>query len=294
MLDTNQMLIGDQTIFRFEVIKSPDVQVTFPVLTDTLTGKVEILETLPADTQKTNNNLQKILHSYRITCFDSGLYKVAPYPFIVNIAEKNDTLYTMPVPFIVYTMPLDTTDIKDIKAPFAAPITFYELLPYILYLILAAIIIYIVFWYVQSRKKNRPMFSFLKPQDPPHVIALDLLDKLKEEKLWQQNEIKLYYSKLTDILRGYFEARFMFKSLEQTSDEIIADFRRTHVLDTLLLDELCTLLKRADMVKFAKAQPLPEENEDALNLAYKVVLSTKPQEELYDAPEKNNKKAKAK
>ena len=47
------------------------------------------------------------------------------------------------------------------------------------------------------------------------------LEILKEEQLWQKGEVKIYYTRLTEILRKYLENRFRVYSLELTTDETL-------------------------------------------------------------------------
>ena len=67
------------------------------------------------------------------------------------------------------------------------------------------------------------------PKIPAHVTALEKLEKLKEEKLWQQGKLKLYYSELSDITRQYIEQRFYINAMEQVTDEIMYSFRTVNI-----------------------------------------------------------------
>jgi hypothetical protein len=59
-----------------------------------------------------------------------------------------------------------------------------------------------------------------KPVEPAHVWALAELKKLNSEKLWQKDEHKKYYSRLSEIIRSYLEYRYDVLALESTTDEI--------------------------------------------------------------------------
>ena len=43
---------------------------------------------------------------------------------------------------------------------------------------------------------------------PLHKLALQKLDQLAREELWQKGFIKDYHSRITDIIREYFEKQF--------------------------------------------------------------------------------------
>jgi hypothetical protein len=136
-----------------------------------------------------------------------------------------------------------------------------------------------IYAYVR-RRNNKPIFRSPKPADPPHVVALRELDKLRSEKLWQNNRTKDYYIRLSDIIRTYIEGRFGVTAMEMTSDEIIEGMRFSGFEDNNLINRLRNLFTLSDLVKFAKAQPLPDENETAMLDAYLFVNNTKIDEKL--------------
>ena len=105
----------------------------------------------------------------------------------------------------VHTVKVDTTQaIKPIKGPLNVPITFKEVLPFILATLIVIGMIISLVWYLKKRKKQEPVFR-LKPRVvlQPHEKALQELEKLRVKKLWQEGKIKEYHSELTEILRKY-------------------------------------------------------------------------------------------
>jgi hypothetical protein len=114
-----------------------------------------------------------------------------------------------------------------------------------------------------------------KPKLPPHVIALQELDKLKNEELWQHEKVKDYYTRLTDIVRVYIEDRFTISAMEQTTFEILTSFNiKEEQIEKKSFDELKEILEVSDLVKFAKFTPLPDENHMMLSNAYLFVKET--------------------
>jgi hypothetical protein len=102
------------------------------------------------------------------------------------------------------------------------------------------------------------------------------MDDLVKEKLWQQGKVKLFYSRLTDIIRQYIELRYQVPAMEQTTDQIVGDFSRRALVAGPVQKELQDLLELADLVKFAKWHPMAEEHEQAQQSAYDFILRTKP------------------
>jgi hypothetical protein len=97
---------------------------------------------------------------------------------------------------------------------------------------------------------------------------------LKEKRLWQQGLIKPYYTEVTEIVRRYFEHRFGFQALEQTTDEAMDNLRR-HAAAHAVLEQTDRILRRADLVKFAKHQASIPEHEETLAVAFEIVEKTK-------------------
>jgi hypothetical protein len=103
------------------------------------------------------------------------------------------------------------------------------------------------------------------------------LDRLKSEKSWKAGKNKKYYTDLTDILRKYIERRFQFNALEMTTDEILALFKRDKSTQSVY-QNLSQILQLADLVKFAKIEPLESENELSMINSYLFVNQTKQEE----------------
>ncbi|MCW3085451.1 MAG: hypothetical protein JWP12_2817 [Bacteroidetes bacterium] len=283
-LDSNSILIGEQRRLELKVQFRADngkhLSVRFPEITDTLRKEVEVVSQSKIDTIINKNDplqftLTKTLY---ITSFDSGYWALAPFKFTVN----NDTngVFTDPLLLQVSTVAVDTTQaIKEIKGVYEQTYTFIDWLKdnmYVVYIALAAILmIIIVIVYVRKYRKVKPPVVIIEaPKVPPHIIALGKLEQLKGEKLWQEGKLKLYYSSLTDILREYIENRFKIQALEQTTDEILYGFRNV-AIDDESKTKLKQVLGLADLVKFAKEQPMANENEGSLNNVYDFVNGTK-------------------
>lgn len=295
-LDSTNILIGDQIKLFLEIDYPENVAVEFPNVPDTLSEFIEVLAKSKIDTIDLENSaLLKQIRSYTITSFDSGSYRIAPQWFKINVNGIADSVPTNGVTLNVFTMQIDTTrGLTDIKMPYAAPLTLKEVTPYILGIILLGAIIFLVLYSVKRKKKNKPFFSLpVKPKEPPHIIALRELDRIKNEKIWQKEKTKQYYSEVTDVLRNYIEERFEIRAMEQTTDEILDSFRyRKDLLSEKSFTNLSQILSLADLVKFAKYKPLPDDDNLTLVNSYFFVNDTKKEEpkkaENTELSEENN------
>ena len=170
-------------------------------------------------------------------------------------------------------------DIKPIKPPLTAPVTFRELLPWIGLGVLILALAFLIYYYLKKRKQKVPVVtSRLKTSIPPYEAAMEALESLRMKKLWQSGRVKEYYSEMTDIVREYIELRFPVRALEMTTSEINAALRQTDVNGNAR-EKLHQTLILADLVKFAKEQPLPLENDLSLTQCVDFVRETRPRKE---------------
>ena len=193
---------------------------------------------------------------------------------------------------VVQSLPVDTLSregrrlrqqtIYDLKPQRTLPLRAEEITGYLfggLFLLLnLAALLFALRYHLSKRGKHLSDLFKPAPPAPPHVEAIRALEGLHNQKLWQNNKHKAYYSGLTDILRRYLAGRYGIGALEMTSDEII-DAVRPLDLPRKSAMELTALLREADLVKFAKATPEAARNEEAYQWAYYFVEETKPVEE---------------
>lgn len=287
-IDSTHILIGDQLKLLLEIEKPKDLKVQFPQVPDTFSSKIEVVNRSKVDTFKLDNKERiRLTQSLFITSFDSGRHQIPPFYFRMKNGQVLDSAATRELMFQVHGMKIDTAKGPvDIKTVYAAPVSLKEVMPYILAIILLAAIIFFIFYYIRWKKKNVPLFAKQeKPAEPAHVIALRELDRIKTQKLWQQEKLKQYYSEVSDTIRIYIQNRFDIPAMEQTSSETLGIFKQQKALvEDNTRDQLQHILSLADLVKFAKYTPLTDDNNQTLMNAYFFVNQTK-KEEL-KAPEK--------
>lgn len=277
-LDTNAILVGNQINLHLSFTGPKGIEIQWPKLNDTIISEIEILEKSKIDTSFSQDNSKIILHqTLKITSFDSGYYAIPPFRF--NYKKPGDQLVqyaeTQAVLLSVHTIPVDTAkEIRDIKKPIEAPFTFREALPWIIALLLLAGTGYFIYYYLKKRKKAEPVFRApVKIKLPPHQIALDALENLRNKKLWQSGQIKDYHTELTDIIRDYVYGKFAIHAPELTSDEILNALNYT-ATNEQARQKLGQTFVVADLVKFAKMQPMPMEHDASLNNAIEFVKET--------------------
>lgn len=276
--DTNHIRIGEQVNVKLVLINHADnsPEVTWPFAMDTLSKGIEVLEVLAVDTQKYEEETI-FTQEWHLTSFDTGFQEVPSFEIIVNGEEQK----TEPFLIQVETVKIDTTQaIKDIKGVQDVPISIFEWMKYHWkwFAGLAILVILLFGVYLIIKNKNKELVFSEKPNEPaipPHLFALERLDKLNEGKWWQQGDVKFYHSSISEILREYLEHEFDFPALEQTTREVNRSITLTTV-DKEQQIHLQKILILSDLVKYAKEKPSTEDNKDMMSLAIEFVNKTKP------------------
>lgn len=274
-LDTNYMLIGDQQHLTFKVRSASGVKILFPQLKDTVVHGVEIISGPSKDSVPEADGRWLYSEKYVITAFDTGLYVIPSMPITIEGKEFNNALRTDPVGFAVNTYEVDPQKGNyDIVLPYAAPWTFLEVLPYILWCLLGIAVI-VILWFIWWRyKKHKPLFTPQKEEIPPYVLAIQSLDSIKEEKLWSVGREKEYYTRLTDTVRAYLDGEFGIFAMEQTSTETLKSMQECSKIKSDECSKIADLLTTADYVKFAKFTTLQDENVRYFDSVYDFVNTT--------------------
>ncbi len=280
--DTSAIYLGDQINFSVVIDQPADVSVTLPFLKDTLAKNIEILSGPEIDTAFIENGKIRITEKYLITSFDSGHYVVTPvYAEITDHAgiKRFFSGYSEINVLRVDITPTDTSQaIFDIVRPYRAPVTFGELVPWLLLSVIIAVLIWLLIRIYRRFGKKSKEVIIPENIEPAHVIAFRELERLKEEKLWQSGETKKYYTRLTEILRKYLENRFGVFSMELTTSETLDALLKTNFSNNDAFHKLKHVLTSADFVKFAKFKPEPSDNESNFEFAWGFVLETKKEE----------------
>lgn len=299
-IEQDSVLIGDRFTLAIEVEKDQVQSLFFPAFNmegdnpeqKPQFGVVECIEDHPADTLEQKGRKLRLRKRYTLTAFDEGVYNLGR-PSVLY-ADKNivDTLYGSQdsLRIVVSTFKIDSTamlcDIKPVKT---LPFRFGEISGYlciaVVVLILIGLGIYLLARHLAKRGKTIADLFKPEPPLPPHIVAIAALEALQNQKLWQNNKHKEYYSALTDILRTYLDGRFEVGAMEMTTDEILEAIKSIDLPKKLEMD-VVNLLRDADLVKFAKAMPDASENESAFSKVYYFVEETKPVEQTEDEEDK--------
>ena len=282
-IDSTTLFIGDQTDLHLRATCEAGEQVQMPILSEQLIDGIEIVDRTIIDTTTLNDGRVQYNQYLTLTSFQDSLFYIEPLPFV----SGDDTVWSESLMLnVVQPFELDSADlaITDIKGIYKAPIWWWGILRWVLLaLAIAGVGIggYYLITYLQGRKSNSGEdTASAEPLRPAEEVALEKLDAIREEKIWQTGLVKEYHTQLTDVVREYIARRFEVSSTEQTSDETLRAIRPLLNEKKDLYEQLRKMLTLADLVKFAKWTTTPDENEMSLRSAYTFVKETTPVEEL--------------
>lgn len=270
-VDSTVYVIGDRIIVHVDVFHTPGLTLQ-PLVADSIGGFTVLGQ----------SGVQRITDStaraeFVLAKYDSGDATIPSMPFLFFLPgdTASHTAHTNELQVTVTTVPPDTTqDIKDLRPIMSLPLAWEDIALYggIILAVLALAVLGYRYW--KKRRVVKGEEGYVPPPRAAHVLAIEELGALKAKKLWQAGHIKEYYSELTAILRRYFENRYAMPALEETTDEIMDGLRKLRP-GAELLHSTESVLRLADLVKFAKHSPSMSDHEQAMEAVYVFVDRTK-------------------
>ena len=286
-LDSVAVIMGQKTVLRYEIVQdkdhvghmvmgAPDVDNVIA-----LTDKVEATEG-KCDTTDLGNNRIQIDRSLIVQAFDSGVWEIPAALYVIG----RDTFRSNALNLKVIPVPVDTLKTVHPYKPVAdVPFHIVDYIPdfiveywwiFLTIGIIAVLLTLLIILYKRYRA-GIPLIAHKAPEIPPYEEAIQALNAIKESHIWENGNDKEYYSRLTDVLRRYIFRRFAIYAVEMTSSEIISALKANE--ETREVHELIkAVFDIADLVKFAKVRPLPDDNVASLRRAMSFVEQTNPAE----------------
>ena len=282
LLDSNEMLIGDRMTVHFKMELGDKDRVVSVTPIEPF-DSAQSFEIVKKGEWKTSARQGRTVYFRDIvfTVWDTGLYKIPLVEFMVQFANGEQRFFQTNPLLLTVKNPKDwdkALELAPIKDIIKEDWTFEDVLPYGM-LVGAIILLSVVGWFLYQRLKKQPEKQAMQRRiiQPPHIIAIEKLTGLKNKNLWQNGEVKAYYSELSHILREYLERQMNIPALESTTDELIAILNKGKMSDNLL-ENMQDLLQTADLVKFAKVTPPDNVHDKFWYDAVEIVDKTKPRQ----------------
>lgn len=283
-LDSATLLMGNQTIIHIEIVQDVAQKgqiINEPQVTNSLTNLVEGIEFVGVtriDSSDIGSNRLQINKDYVIQSFDSGLYTIPPFKYVIGI----DTFKSQPLTLKVFPVYVDSlySSISDFAPIETIESRWYDFIPdwitdnlWVIVLLIVLIIGVVAIIFIVKTKMGS--IKQTKKVIPPYDLAMIKLTSLKDAKLCEMGQEKEFYTQLTNILREYLAGRFNIYAMEMTTTQIIQALKYNEEI-RMTKKNIEQVLQMADFVKFAKVRPLPDDNVKSYQSALQFVEDTKP------------------
>jgi hypothetical protein len=140
-------------------------------------------------------------------------------------------------------------------------------------LFVVCVLIALLFWFDQYRKRKRQIEMPAAPARPADEIAKERLFALRNATFILNAQWKQYYSELSGILRHYIEDQFRIPAIDRTTHELMREIKET-TIPRQDVSAIRNVLEQSDMVKFAKFQPIEKEAQADWLLVFEAVEHT--------------------
>lgn len=253
-VDSTAIKIGEQITYKIQVEVDTTSLVVFPE--GQTFQPLEMIESYKIDTTKLNDKYN-LIKRYGLTQFDSGAYTIPRQKIVIG----SQTIFTDSIKVEVNTIAVDTTkqplyNIKPIIEVKKSPSKWW--LYTLIIILVIGVVGFLMYWFIWREK---PLTEEEKAALlPPYERAKLALQELDKTSYLENEEIKEYYSELTGIIRKYLDEKVYNHALESTTDELInrlSLLKEGNQIDLSKKDiaNIDSILRRADLVKFAKSKP---------------------------------------
>lgn len=240
----------------------------WPIFPEVNNG-IELVEAGKVDTVM-ENGATIIRQDILVSAYDSGVYQL---PSAYDIAQQT---FIFNQPLKVSTVDVDTTaPYMPEKGMEDATLAWYES-PVFLLICALLILAALVYLFYKIFRKKKPVIATPPPvvkQIPLDIKTYEAIDALVAKRWHETGSYKIFYSELSEIIRQYIEERFKIPALESTTQEVLQVAKRTPLLKKHR-EPIKKILRKADLVKFAKADAHLIEMQEAIDEAKSFVQLT--------------------
>ncbi len=255
-IDKAFLTIGDLVTYTITIEHHPDTQ----ILSSIPAPNEEFLEIKKSE-DIYKKRKKAVLEGRKFTL---AAYRVGEYildPVVIRYRKMGEseekTVQTNKLYLYVRSVAGDIPqeDIRDVKD--VVPFVFRYSKIIIFVLVLAGLAL--GYWaYRQLRKRFLSTESSSAPRLTPEEEALQNLVELFESDLLRKGLVKIYYLRLSEILKVYFERRYQILAVESTTAEILRDLPGRSFTPEMV-EKIKYVLEMADLAKFAKGIPTATE-----------------------------------
>jgi cbb3-type cytochrome oxidase subunit 3 len=189
-----------------------------------------------------------------LTTFDTGYQLIPSLQFNVNDSESDDkslsvrTLKSDSLSIYIESVLGKVRDVPDIHKPLPVPV--FTTGQKCFLVLLGLLFIGLIYIFIRYKKKSSVSYDNNEIPLSPFEIFQKELKNLSAEGWHEKEEWKLFYLKLTTILKNYIEQKFYLHISDLSTSELIPVLKKE--IPELWTNEMSQLLQNGDLVKFAK------------------------------------------
>ncbi len=227
----------------------------------------DIIEKKTNKPRKITKGIVEQKYSIKLRADKVGIYTIPPIKIPFKVKEQKTDKYipgevisqkvTIKVASVL-RLQGEPTDIKDIKNIVKVDTNWTPWFFWGLNFLLLITTICLLWKYRKTKSSN---VKLNEPILPSHTIALRELDMLKNKGLLERGDARNHFFELSEIFRRYLGKRYLFPAADWTTEEITEYFKNQNIIELTSMTEVNRILKKSDLIKFAKAQALPDTDE---------------------------------
>ncbi len=273
-LDREKIVLGEQVTLQ---LKAEDINAkSFFIaswfnIPDTA-GHLQVVKREPVDTVDVNG-LSTYLQTITLTSFDSGKWQLPPLKITIQEIASGKQTQLKAGNLSLYVLPVDVSglknyhEIKDIIEVNAGDNDY----SWIIAVSVSALVLAVLIFLLLRRRKKIPG-RVAKPvlKGTAYERAQEKINALQKENLPAKGYVKIFYQKLDEICRNYFDEQLQMGSSKSTGDEIMLCLK-IYLDEEQLRTQFYQLIRLTNAVKFAKYIPRDEENKQAVETAERVI-----------------------
>ena len=247
-----EITIGDPFRLEFKILSKDPIQIKLSSIDNGLSQYVR----KNFNSYETNDkNGYEYLFVYELTTFEIGKQKLGPFQIKYQKLDQNYSFFSKDYSIDVRpVLDLSSTQIslKDVPLPKVMKEPLWHKWIIGLLILFSLVFIYIIWKWFRMKNSNKQINEYERLS--PMEIALKELSALKHSGLVEEGQVKLFYIRLSAILKNYISRNYGFLAIECTTYETNLQLK-SYVSDVHVRERIKNQLEIFDLVKFAKFRP---------------------------------------
>ena len=219
-VDKQSVTVGDPILYSLTVQYDSTLQLIAPVVGKTL-GKLDVVKDSTLSETPTATQPKLYRRQLQLAAFETGQLWIAPLrgetvdPSGRSTPWQSDSLL-LTVASVLAGAGTDTTDIHALKGPYQVPEFRWWLWAAVVAALIGAAALYKL-----RRRRRLATLAPVAPPIPPWEAALQSLGSMRQEIDPADDGGRLWYFRLSEILRRYFDQRYGWATIDETTTEVM-------------------------------------------------------------------------